>query len=190
MHPGSWPGNRWSQGGQTMTELMWGLAAAVLVGSGATLVMDLWGLVRQHLLGVAPLNYALVGRWVLYLCRGRLRHNPIAATPAVAGERWVGWTVHYLIGVLFAVALLAIWGTDWLCRPSPGPALIVGLVTVLAPFLIMQPAMGAGLAARRTPRPGQARLQSLITHAVFGLGLYLSGLVTAQLVGWLGWVSC
>ena len=58
-----------------MTELMWGLAAAVLVGSGATLVMDVWGLVWQHLLGVAPLNYALVGRWVLYLGRGRLRHT-------------------------------------------------------------------------------------------------------------------
>ncbi|MEW6332336.1 MAG: DUF2938 family protein, partial [Pseudomonadota bacterium] len=41
-----------------------------------------------------------------------------------------------------------------------------------APFLVMQPGMGAGIAARRTPRPAAARVQSLVTHAIFGLGLY------------------
>lgn len=70
--------------------------------------------------------------------------------------------------------LLALWGLDWARRPSLAPALIVGLGSVAAPFLLMQPGMGAGLAARRTPRPGFARLQSLITHAVFGVGLYLA----------------
>lgn len=42
----------------------------------------------------------------------------------------------------------------------------------------MQPGMGAGIAASRTPNPRAARLQSLVTHAVFGLGLYLAGLAT------------
>jgi hypothetical protein len=51
------------------------------------------------------------------------------------------------------------------------PALIVGLITVAAPFLIMQPGMGAGIAAK-TPNPTAARLRSLATHAVFGIGLY------------------
>jgi hypothetical protein len=46
---------------------------------------------------------------------------------------------------------------------------------VLFPFLVMQPAMGAGIAASRTRNPGAARLQSLVTHAVFGLGLYTGG---------------
>ncbi|HEU4781614.1 MAG TPA: DUF2938 family protein, partial [Steroidobacteraceae bacterium] len=49
-----------------------------------------------------------------------------------------------------------------------------GVGTVLAPFFIMQPAMGVGIAARRTPRPGAARIQSLVTHVVFGLGLYIT----------------
>jgi hypothetical protein len=53
--------------------------------------------------------------------------------------------------------------------------LLVGVATVAAPFLVMQPGMGAGIAASRTPRPGAARLQSLVTHTVFGLGLYAGG---------------
>ena len=61
--------------------------------------------------------------------------------------------------------------------------MLVGVVTVLAPFLIMQPGMGAGIAASRTPRPGAARLQSLITHAVFGFGLYLAASAIQLLEG-------
>ena len=60
----------------------------------------------------------------------------------------------------------------------PGPAAQLGLGTVVAPFLVMQPAMGAGVAASRTPNPAAARLQSLVTHAVFGLGLYAGGWLT------------
>uniref|UniRef100_I1XJX9 Membrane protein n=2 Tax=Methylophaga nitratireducenticrescens TaxID=754476 RepID=I1XJX9_METNJ len=40
----------------------------------------------------------------------------------------------------------------------------------------MQPGMGAGIAASRTQHPASARIQSLITHTIFGLGLYASGL--------------
>ena len=50
-----------------------------------------------------------------------------------------------------------------------------------APFLIMQPGMGAGIAASRTPRPAAARMQSLVTHGVFGLGLYVAGWIVRLL---------
>jgi Protein of unknown function (DUF2938) len=55
------------------------------------------------------------------------------------------------------------------------PALLVGIGTVAAPFLLMQPGMGAGIAASRTPRPAAARVQSLLTHFIFGVGLYGAG---------------
>lgn len=48
-----------------------------------------------------------------------------------------------------------------------------------APFLLMQPGMGAGIAASRTPRPTIARLHSLLTHAIFGLGLYAASRITS-----------
>ena len=151
---------------------------ALLIGAGATLVMDAWGIARTRLLGIAPADYGLVGRWLAHVVRGRFFHDAIKASPPVQGERLIGWSAHYAIGAAFAAALLAAWGLEWARSPTPGPALIVGIGSVLAPFLVMQPGMGAGIAASRTPRPAAARLQSLVTHAIFGLGLY----VTAWLI--------
>ena len=154
---------------------------SLLTGAGATAVMDLGSIARTRLLGIPAPDYGLVGRWFAHLARGRFRHDPIAASPPVQGERLIGWTAHYLIGVAFAAVLLAVWGLDWVRHPTIAPALIVGIGSVLAPFLLMQPGMGAGVAARRTRRPAAARLQSLATHAVFGVGLYASGWVTSFL---------
>lgn len=151
------------------------LICILLIGIGATLVTDLWGIIRKPLLGVAPPDYGLVGRWVGHMARGRFRHQSIAAAAPIRGELYLGWTVHYLIGIAYAALLIGFWGLDWVRHPTPGPALIVGLGTVAAPFLLMQPGMGAGIAASRTPRPAATRLQSLIYHTVFGLGLYASG---------------
>jgi|SRR6185503_7171062 len=150
----------------------------VLIGTGATVVMDFWILVRKRLFGIPAQSYGLVGRWLAGLARGKFRHERIAASPAVRGELAIGWIAHYLTGVAFAALLLAIWGSDWARSPTLAPALIVGIGTVLAPFLVMQPGMGAGFFASRTPRPAAARLQSLVTHAIFGCGLYGAALVT------------
>ena len=158
------------------------LARAMLIGTGATVVMDIWGLVRKRLLGIPPLDYALVGRWLGHLASGRLRHDRIAASPPVAGERAIGWAAHYLIGIGFAGVLLAFFGLEWARQPSIAPTLMVGIGSVAAPFLVMQPAMGAGFAASRTPQPWVARLQSLLTHAVFGVGLYAAGWIVRILL--------
>lgn len=151
------------------------LIVSAVVGAGATLLLDLWTVARKRLFGTVPPNYGLVGRWVAYMPRGQFRHDPIARSPAVRGEQAIGWMAHYLVGIAFAALLLGIWGLDWARQPTPGPALAVGIATVLAPFLLMQPGMGAGIAASRTPRPNAARLQSLVSHAVFGVGLYVMG---------------
>jgi len=154
---------------------------ALAIGIGASLVMDLFILARKGLLGVPSLDYAMVGRWLGHIPRGRLRHTVIAAAAPIAGERALGWAAHLTIGVAFAALLPALWGTDWLRTPTPGPALLIGLVTLAAPFLVLQPALGAGIAAARTPRPNIARLNSLAVHLAFGLGLYLTGLAWSAL---------
>jgi hypothetical protein len=151
------------------------LIRILMIGVGATVVMDMWGIVRMRLFGIATPNYGLVGRWFAHMRNGRFRHNSIAASPAVSGERLIGWTAHYLTGIVFAVVLILIAGPAWLHHPTLGPALLVGVGTVVAPFFLMQPGMGAGIASSRTPRPAVARLHSLITHTVFGLGLYIAG---------------
>lgn len=155
---------------------------AFLIGIGATAFMDLAALAQRHLLGLLPLDYAMVGRWLGHLIRGRVIHRPIMASSYVRGELMIGWAAHYLIGILFAIIFLACSGEGWDEAPSPGPALVFGGLTVLAPFLILQPGMGAGLAARNTPNPNTTRLKSFVAHLSFGAGLWLAGVLVSSLV--------
>ena len=153
----------------------------LLTGAGATAITDAWALLRRRLFGTPLPNFAMVGRWVAHLTRGRVRHDSIATAPPVRAERALGWITHYAIGMVFALLLPALWGTQWIQHPTLAPALLVGVVTVAAPLFVMQPAMGAGIAARRTPRPAAARLQSLVTHTVFGAGLYAAAALVSSL---------
>lgn len=159
-----------------MAELGW----MIFVGVGATLAMDLWALLLR-VFGIASLDYAWVGRWIGHMAQGRFAHDRIAAAPPVVGERLLGWTAHYATGVTFAGALLLVAGTDWARQPTPWPAIATGVASLAAPFLIMQPAFGLGLAAARLPNPNVARFRSLLTHLIFGAGLYGSALIFASL---------
>ncbi len=153
----------------------------ILIGMGATLVMDGWAfLLRQ--LGIPSLNLALLGRWIGHLRRRQWMHASIAKATPVGGELLVGWCAHYSIGIAFAAVLLSTFGLEWARSPSLPPALFIGIVTVLAPLLILQPALGAGIASSKTANPVFNSMKSLVTHTVFGVGLYLSALATASLI--------
>jgi hypothetical protein len=68
-------------------------------------------------------------------------------------------------------------GADWLANPTVLPALAFGIASVAAPWFVMQPAMGAGIASSKTPTPWKNRARSLANHTVFGIGLYLAAIV-------------
>ena len=152
------------------------MLGAIVIGVGATLVMDLWNLFLKRRFGIRSLNYCLLGRWVRHLMDGTFRHASIAAAPEQPAECTVGWIAHYTIGVVLALGLIGLTSGAWLTQPTLLPALLYGIATVVFPFLILQPSFGLGIASSRTPKPIQARLKSLMTHAVFGLGLYVSAL--------------
>jgi hypothetical protein len=89
----------------------------------------------------------------------------------------LGWAIHYAVGIAWAALLVGVQGVAWLYDPTWLPAVVVGMTTVVFPFFVMQPAMGAGFMALRTPTPLKNCLRSLATHAVFGCGLYLSAVL-------------
>jgi hypothetical protein len=153
----------------------------VATGVGATIVLDLWSAYLNRFFHIPSTNWAMVGRWFGHLPRGRFVHSKIADVSPVRGELLLGWSAHYAIGVGFATILVAICGLDWLRQPTVAPALLVGVFTVVFPFFLMQPAMGLGVAASKTPTPNVARLRSLTSHTIFGVGLYAAGLVSALL---------
>ena len=148
------------------------MVGAVAVGVGATFLLDLWTLFLRRAFDVRSLDYCVVGRWLGHMPAGTFRHDSIAAAPTRPGECAIGWIAHYFTGVAFALLLVAPTSGRWLDQPTLPPALLVGIGTVLVPFLVMQPAFGLGIAAARTPNPARARLKSLMTHTVFGLALY------------------
>jgi hypothetical protein len=150
---------------------------AVLIGAGATAFLDVVSVARTQVFGTPAPDYAPVGRWIGHMPRGRFVHDAIAKSTPIKGERAIGWSVHYLTGFAFAAVLLLVW-PDWVRMPTPLPALIVGIGSSAAPFLLMQPGMGAGFFASRTPNPTAARLRSLTTHTIFALGLYAAGWTT------------
>jgi hypothetical protein len=158
-------------------------AVAVVVGLGATLFMDLWAVFLKRAFKVSSANYCLVGRWLRHMERGVFRHPSIAGAAKKPAECTVGWIAHYAIGALFALALVTLATPQWLRSPTLMPALIFGIVTVAIPFFIMHPSFGLGLASSRAPNPTQARLRSLMSHAVFGVGLYISALAMSSIVG-------
>ncbi|MGB8663336.1 MAG: DUF2938 domain-containing protein [Serratia inhibens] len=157
------------------------IAGSLAIGTGATLGMDLWAWLLKRAFGVPSLNYAMVGRWIGHFPDGRFRHDNIGQAAQVRHEKLLGWGAHYAIGIVFAALLLVLCGQSWLRQPTLLPALAFGLVSVCAPFFLMQPGMGAGIAASKTPNPPVARLRSLMTHLVFGASLYLSALLCVGL---------
>lgn len=162
-------------------ELARSFLGAVAVGVGATAIMDLWAATQKRLFTVPSLDYRPVGRWIGHFPQGRFRHDGIGKATRIAGEAAIGWAARYIIGIVFAGLLIGIW-PGWLRDPTLLPALIVGVGSIFAPFFIMQPGLGAGIAASRTAKPWLSRFRSLIAHISFAIGLFVSGIVISGLV--------
>lgn len=160
-----------------MNSILHNITGIVLIGIGATALMDVWSVVLRRAFNIPSLNFCLVGRWIGHMRFGRFAHTAIGKAAPQPGECTIGWIAHYLIGITFALVLVVLAPGQWLAAPSITPALLVGLGTVVMPYFIMQPALGLGIAASKTPNPSQARLKSLVSHGVFGIGLYLSALL-------------
>lgn len=153
----------------------------LLLGIGATACMDLWSLFLKYSFDIHGLDYRLLGRWIGHLPKGTFSHPSIMQAPIIAKESLIGWSAHYAIGITFAGFLIAAWGIDWIKNPTLFPALFVGVITIVAPFLILQPAFGLGIAGANTPSPNILRLKSFMTHTSFGLGLYVVGLLLKRM---------
>ena len=153
---------------------------ALVVGTIATLATDLWLWLLQ-IVGVPPANWALVGRWVAWMPRGVFVHRPIAATPSIRGELAIGWGFHYAVGIAYAALYLAISRLVLGSGPTLISALVFAIALLVVPWFVMQPALGLGFFAARTPHPSVTRIISISGHAAFGVGLHLGSISTSFL---------
>jgi hypothetical protein len=157
-----------------MIELLW---RGILIGIGATILMDLWAILLHRVFGQPQANWAPGGRWFWHLSRGTVFHESIAAAEPHTHELALGWAGHYAVGIIYGVAFAFIVGLGWFSAPTFVLAWIFGIVTVAAGWFLMQPGMGLGWAASKTPKPNKVRFLNLAAHTVFALGLYGSALL-------------
>lgn len=150
--------------------------AGVLMGVVATGAMDLWAVLLNRFAAQPLPNWAMPGRWVAHVTRGTVFHEAIADAAPVPHERRIGWVFHYAVGIIYGIALAAIMGTTWLMQPTFLPAWIFSILMVGFGWFLLQPGMGLGWAASKTPHPWKVRVMNLLAHTVFALGLWVGAL--------------
>ncbi|MEP1496349.1 MAG: DUF2938 domain-containing protein [Paracoccaceae bacterium] len=154
----------------------------IFIGLGATAIMDVWAVIAEAAFEIPQSNFAMVGRWLGHMPQGNFNHDSIRAAAPVAGEGPLGWVAHYLVGMIFAALYVTVGGQRQLSRPQLLIALSVGVATIVFPFFLMQPAMGAGVMASNRPDPTSAQLKSLMSHFSFGVGLYFAAWIQANIM--------
>lgn len=148
-----------------------------LLGMIATIGTDVWAAIVKHILRLPTANWTLVGRWFGYMPRGVFVHRPVSNSAGIPGELVIGWAAHYIVGIVYGIAYLSLVSVLFSSSPTFTSALAFGLSTLVAPWFIMQPWMGAGVLASKTPRPGLIRLINVSMHTVFGVSLYVAWLL-------------
>lgn len=146
------------------------------IGLGATLAMDVWAFIQSRVWGIAFPNWALPGRWFAHLFKAKVFHKDIKLADEVPYELALGWLFHYGVGVAYGFLFLLLVGVDWLIEPHLLSAWLFSIATIAAGWFILQPGMGLGWAASRTPTPWKARGLGLIAHTAFGIGMWASGM--------------
>ena len=146
----------------------------LVMGITATVAIDLWATFANRMLGWPRTNWGLVGRWIGHMRDGQFTHVSIGASPTIVHESIIGWLFHYGVGCIYAALYLMYVSTTQKGQPTLVSAVLFGLVTILSPWLLMQPALGLGICASKAPRANLVRLQNLIIHTIFGSALYYS----------------
>lgn len=152
--------------------------SGIVIGAGATIAMDLWAFALFKAFGIPMPNWANVGRWFWHLGSGRVFHDDIGTAEPHPNELAIGWFAHYAVGVIYGVLFLLIVGANWMDAPSFIPAWVFAILTISAGWFLLQPGMGLGWAASKTPNPWKVRGLGLLAHTSFGLGMW----VTATLI--------
>jgi len=147
---------------------------ALVMGISATAAIDLWATFANRVLGWPRTHWGMVGRWIGHMRDGQFSHTSIGSSPPVVHESILGWGFHYVVGCIYAALYLMYVSAAQLGQPTLVSAVLFGLVTILSPWFLMQPALGLGICASKAPKPNLVRLQNLVIHTIFGLALYYS----------------
>jgi len=146
----------------------------ILMGIWATLFMDIMAKIFGKLKIIHPtIRPEIVGRWALYMIRGKFVHEDINKTPVLGNEKPAALIAHYLIGIILAGIYLFIELNIPVIRNQLWMALIFGVATTLLPWFWLYPSIGLGIMASKTSKRSPYIITSLVNHTDFGLGFLI-----------------
>ena len=155
----------------------------LITGVIATVALDLWQQIYRLLFGAPITNWAMIGRWAAGIPKGRLVYDNIGKAPPVANELALGWGVHYAVGIGYAVVYLFLM---WFIVRSPPDfvsAIVFGSISVCVTWFVIEPMLGAGAMASKTPKQSAAMAHDFTSHLSFGFGLFVGSAVAQALAG-------
>lgn len=146
----------------------------ILMGIFATFFMDfLAGILARRKLIYPFISPEAIGRWFLYIFRGKLIHKDINQTPELKNEKLWCLISHYLIGIALAGVYLFLESTEPIIQEQIWMPLIFGIVTVLFPWFWLLPSIGLGFMASKSSIRSLIIRTNLVNHTNFGLGLFI-----------------
>ena len=146
----------------------------ILMGIVATLFMDFFALHLAELKITRQLiRPEAVGRWILYMFRGKFIHEDINKAPAMKLEKTMTFLSHYVIGIVLAGVYLFLELKVPVIRHLWWMSLMFGIATVLLPWLWLYPGLGLGFLVSKAHRKSPYITTSLINHTNFGIGMVI-----------------
>ncbi len=153
----------------------------IVAGIFATIMLDVWQRILHATTGLPATNWGIVGRWFGHMPHGRFMHEAIGEAEPVPGEAAIGWSMHYLIGVLYGVIYVGLIVVVLSGVPTLLNGFLFGLASVVIPWFLMQPALGLGPMGSKTPNPNIPRYTALAAHCIYGVALYAGSALHAAM---------
>ncbi len=153
------------------------IVEGIVSGLMATFLFDLFQISLTFSYGIKKAKWDLAGRYFIGVSKGKYIQEDIFNEPEEKNELFIGYVVHYLIGVIYGLIYVII-NALFLEEPSLILALIIGFLTILGSWCFMMPyAYNLGFFASKTGEQKQIIVQNLLFHFVFGVGLFFGYII-------------
>jgi hypothetical protein len=143
--------------------------AITIIGVLACASLDLWQRILLIFFKIPTSNWKLVGRWLLRFLKTRSWvQNDLLKNKEMKNELLIGWLFHYFVAIVYALFYYFLVKLE-LLNYGWADGLLFGIVSVLVPWFVFMPAMGAGILANRTENPKLACSLAVFSHSIFGV---------------------
>ena len=146
----------------------------ILMGVFATYFMDVTAgfLIKRNVMK-SFIKPEIIGRWFLYLFRGKFIHKDINSTAVLKHEKVWSLISHYLIGIVLAGIYLLLELKVPFIHNQIWMPLIFGIATVVLPWFWLFPSIGLGFLASKAPNRLNIVITNFVNHINYGLGLFI-----------------